>query len=237
VLQQRPGGAGAVSADEDRVPVPELLGDLRERRVQDLQVVGGGVAPGVTGAEQPGQRLMGVVAERQQRVIPERAFECGAGLFLLRVGDHDGGVQVDDQHGPAGPVAQVHPGHPDRWQRSTGQLRPAQPGDLTGSRAGGAQGHQVRLRDRVQDPPAGGVRGDRPEHGLLVAEGGDVADRGPTIGDHHRQIDQHPARVVRGLRSRPPGQSFRQRGREPGPVGHLRQQSAAGVRHQIRPRR
>ena len=47
------------------------VGDLRQRLVQDGDVVGGGVRPGAARAQQPGQRLAGVVQEAQQRVVAE----------------------------------------------------------------------------------------------------------------------------------------------------------------------
>ena len=47
------------------------------------------------------------------------------------------------------------------------------------------------------------VRGHRTEHVALVGERRDVADALTTIGQHHRHIDQHPARVMRNLRRDP----------------------------------
>ena len=59
--------ASAIGADQDRNAVPVRIGDLRERGVQDGDVIGGGVRAGVTGPQQPGQELPGVVAEGQDR--------------------------------------------------------------------------------------------------------------------------------------------------------------------------
>jgi hypothetical protein len=76
VRQPGPGGAGAVGADEDRGAVPVFVRDLREREVGDRDVVGGGVGPGVTRAQDRGQGLAGVVGVSRQpckrRVIQDR---------------------------------------------------------------------------------------------------------------------------------------------------------------------
>src|SRR3954453_21350073 len=59
------------------------------------------------------------------------------------------------------------------------------------------QPHRV---DLVQGPPAGRCRWHRAEHLALLAQHVDVTDRLPTVGDHHGQVDQHPAPIV----TRPP---------------------------------
>src|SRR5205085_6891320 len=46
-------------------PGPGRLGQLPEGLVQDGDVVGGGVAAGAAGAQDPGQRFVGVVQEAQ----------------------------------------------------------------------------------------------------------------------------------------------------------------------------
>lgn len=64
-------------------------------------VVGCGIGPGVARTQYHGEGLPGALAaaigERQDRVEAKRALECGRSRLLLGVGDHDRGVQVDDQ--------------------------------------------------------------------------------------------------------------------------------------------
>ena len=56
------GEAGAVGADQDP-SCPRGLGQLPERLTQDLDVVGGCVAAGAAGAQDPGEGLVGVIQE------------------------------------------------------------------------------------------------------------------------------------------------------------------------------
>ena len=49
------GAAGAVGADQDRVPVPIPVRDLGQRLVKDGDVVGGGVRSGVAWAQLGGE--------------------------------------------------------------------------------------------------------------------------------------------------------------------------------------
>jgi hypothetical protein len=91
------GGAGAVNADQDRLAVPVRLGDLGDRLVDDLDVVGRGVGAGVPGPEHPGQPFTGVVRERQQRVISGAKLERGRGLLLLPNDLSQHGVQIEHQ--------------------------------------------------------------------------------------------------------------------------------------------
>lgn len=54
--------------------MPVHVGDLRQGQVQDLDVVGGGVRPGVARAQHPGQGLAGGIQEAEQRVVAELIF-------------------------------------------------------------------------------------------------------------------------------------------------------------------
>ena len=74
MLHPRVGTAGPVSADQDRAG-PGGVGELRERQVQDGDVIGGGVRPGVADSQDPGQRLVGVVQVGNDRVVAEPALE------------------------------------------------------------------------------------------------------------------------------------------------------------------
>jgi len=50
-----------VDAQQDLDPLDLLVGDLRERLLRHLDLVGAGVGAGVGGAQEPGQRLVGLV--------------------------------------------------------------------------------------------------------------------------------------------------------------------------------
>ena len=96
-------------------------------------MVGGGVAAGSSGAQDPGQGLVGVVQEAQHRVHPEPAFEVRRCLLLLGVDLDQGGVDV--QHH----VVQI-PARGVRWrQHPPGLLGPREPGPLPRRRSGRPQ--------------------------------------------------------------------------------------------------
>ncbi|GAB6987701.1 hypothetical protein JCM10369A_42270 [Nocardioides pyridinolyticus] len=58
-------------------------------------VVGGGVRPGVPGAQLRGEELTGVVAPHPERVEPEGPLERGGRVLLLAVANHDRGVDIE----------------------------------------------------------------------------------------------------------------------------------------------
>jgi hypothetical protein len=66
-LQPRPGGARAVSGNQDRDPVPVRIGDLGKRQIGHRDVVGSGVRTGVARSQDRGQSFVGVVQPRGQR--------------------------------------------------------------------------------------------------------------------------------------------------------------------------
>ena len=129
--------------------------------------------------------------------------------LLLAVRHDDGGVLVDDQHRPAVVVEQRSPGGERRGQRLPRRFSTLCPGDLAGGGTGSGDAAQIRGRDRVQHPPAGRVRGHRPEYLTLIGQRRDVANALATISEDHRHIDQHPTRIVRGLPRRPPSEDRR----------------------------
>ncbi|MPM72135.1 hypothetical protein SDC9_119108 [bioreactor metagenome] len=173
------GAAGAVGADQDRLPGPRVLvGQLGEGGCGDGDVIGGGVGAGVPGPQMRHQCFAGpggsVVRERHQWVEPEPAFERRRGLLLLRMRRDQGGVQVDDQRilnaalvsggvvpgqGP-GPGAGLLPGRADRGHGLVGVL---------------GEG-----RDQARD---GRVRGHRPVDAGLPAQDSDVNASPPSTSD------------------------------------------------------
>jgi hypothetical protein len=54
----------------------------------------------------------------------------------------------------------------------------------------------VLVIDPVQHPPRGGVTGHRAEELVLVPQCRQMRQRVTTVGDHHRQVGQHPAGKV-----------------------------------------
>src|SRR5215204_7155682 len=79
------GGAGRVGADQDRLLLAGLPGQLGERQVDHLHLIGGGVGRGVARPQDRGQRLAGAVAAVQpgrQRMEPEPTL-VGPGSALL----------------------------------------------------------------------------------------------------------------------------------------------------------
>ena len=77
------------------------------------------------------------------------------------------------------------------------------------------------VAESVQQPPTGGVRGHRPEQGGLVGQDRDVADRLGAVGDRHRQIDQHPPRIMPRPRPTHPVQRGTQLGGQRGGAGQI----------------
>ncbi len=229
--QQRLRRAGAVETEKDRVTVAVLVRDLGQCCVDGGDVIGGGIASSVAWPQHPGQGFVGVVAEGQHRMETPAVFERRCGLFLLRVGDRDRGVLVDHQHRTPVPSQQRRPGHHRGRQHRAGRFATLGPSHLAGRRPGLRDRGQTHVSDRVQNTPACRVRGHRPEHTRLITERGDIADALPAISDHHRQIAQHPTRVVRRLRRGPTGEHRRQLRGQRGPVRQISQQPRPRVRH------
>ena len=182
----------AVSArTQDRGAVAVGFGHLAQGSVEDVDVVGGGVRAGVAAAQLAGEKLPGVVAERQHRVIPERPLERRRRLFLLRMADHDRGVQIDHQAG------QLAAGRGGRWERRPTGLAVLGPGHLAGRRSRPRDPGQPGVVDAVEQPPTRRVRGHRPEQRRLVLEHRHIRDGARPVSDRDRHVDQHPPRVVR----------------------------------------
>ena len=222
------GEPGAVGADQDP-PGPGRLGQLAQSLIQDRDVVGGGVAAGPSGTQDPGQRLVRVVQEAQDRMHPEPAFEVRRRLLLLRMHLDQGGVDVHHH------IVQVPPGGVGRRQHPPGLLGARQPGPLPRRRPGRPQPGQAPVVDAGQHPPRRRRRGDRPVQVRLIGQGGDVSDRLTAVGEHHRQIDQHLPRIVPTAAAADPISGGRVLRPQPGPLGQLPQQRGPGVRHDPRP--
>jgi hypothetical protein len=139
--------------------------------------------------QHPGQRLAGVVQEAEQRVVAEGLLPGRGRGLLLRVADHDGSIQIENQARDG--------------QARRGGLRQAAVGlDSLGP------GQFPRLRPSLTQPAQhrtvqigwqalrGRVRGERSEQLRLVAQHRQVRDRFTAVGEHHRQVHRDPGRVV-----------------------------------------
>jgi hypothetical protein len=216
------GAAAGVSADQD--PPAQAAGQLREREPGDLDMVGGGVGPGASVPEHDRQRLAvparAVVGEGGQGVEAERPLPGSGGLLLLRVRDHDGGVQVDGDQAAAGsrgrvpgqrprPLPGCRPGAPDRFQR---------PGQVRGQLADQPGHHRVG-RDRARE-----LR--------LLSQHRDIRQAVAAQRDRRGQVGHDLARVVDRPWRPPPGQPARQAPAQAGDPHRLPQQDRPGLRDQ-----
>jgi hypothetical protein len=110
-------------------------------------------------------------------------------------------------------------------------VRTSPPRRRSGVGAGGAQaGEPVGVTgDPLHHPPRRRGGGDRAEQLGLLTQDGKITQAVAAVGQQHRQVPQHRARVVpvpRGLATtRPP----RKRPGQPQPIGQLTQQRRPGV--------
>jgi hypothetical protein len=215
VVGQAVRGAGRVAAHQDLKVLDVLDRDLREREVQHCLVVLRGVRARVPRPQHATQRLPGLIDVRLQRVEAIPALVIASGPFLLGMRRDQRRVDVDRQ--PLGhtgklpePLACPSVRHPQRVEES-------------------------RLaRDPVNRPKRRGIRRHFPEQLLLVADRAQIGHALPAIGEHHRQIPDHPARIVATTTPLQARQARAERSREPDPVSDLREQRATHVRHQTR---
>ena len=207
--------AGAVRADQDLDALDVLGRDLRERQVEHRLVIGGGVRAGVPGPEHRAERLAGLIGIGVQRVKPVAALVVPGRPLLLRMARDQRRVQIDRQ-----PLRRaVQPPEPLARPRVRRAQRLQQPG---------------LGRDPVDHPERGRVRRHLTEQRLLLADRAEIGHALAAVGEHHRQIADHPARVMAATALLQARQPQRQRPRQPELVGDLRQQRAARVRHQTR---
>jgi hypothetical protein len=166
------GGAAGVGADQQRL-VACGGGELGERQVEDLDVVGGGVGTGVARPQAAGQGLAGAVAAVQvahQRVEAEAVLVGPGRALLVGVGVQQRAVYVDDQQALG--------------------VRTRPPGRRSGVGTGRAQaGEPVGIAGDLLDyPPRRRRGGDRAEQLGLLAEGGKIAQAVAAVGQQHHKI-------------------------------------------------
>lgn len=181
------GGAGGVGADLHawRIRItgsrPSVFGQRGQCHRQDLDVVGGGVGPGLAGTQQAGQCLptgdIGTVEVGQQRMEPEGLLPRFAAFsFSLCAMEIVASISITSPPVMSGPAPAAH-------ARSRARTHLPQPG-------------QVLVIDAVEYPPRGGVTGDRTEQFVLIPQSRQMSQRVTAVGDHHRRIRQHSPRQV-----------------------------------------
>jgi hypothetical protein len=87
-------------------------------------------------------------------------------------------------------------------------------------------------RDPVDDPERRRVRRHLPEQRILLTDRTQIRDALAAVDQHHRQVPDHPARVMTTTPLLDPRKPPRQRAREPHHLSDVRDQRRAGVRHQ-----
>src|SRR4029078_5694723 len=105
VFEQFVGEPGPVQADQH--PTPIAARDAGHRLVEQGDVVRGVVGGGVARTGVDHEQVVGVVAGGHVRAEPDAALVGGSGVFLVRAGVNDRGVQVD--HGDPGHLAAAAP--------------------------------------------------------------------------------------------------------------------------------
>lgn len=91
---------------------------------------------------------------------------------------------------------------------------------------------QQRGVDLRQQPPRCRVGRDRDEQGHLVTEHGQIGDGLTAVGEHRRQIDRDPARIMAAPASPQTGQGLPERTDQTSGVGEIGEQT----RRRDRPR-
>ena len=218
-VQQCVGRTRAVGPDQQLLAVSG--GDLGDRVGEDLDVVSSGVRSRVARTELGGEELTGVVTPHAQRVESEGPLEGRCRVLLLAVADHDRGVGV--QHDQI-----VEFGTGDPAGRHT--IRELGPHVATRSCPRGLDLLQPCGRDLVQGTPHRRRRRDPAQHAGLVAQHVDVSDRLTTISEHHRNVGQDPAAVMKRDKVAA-DHHLGQLGREAGAVSQQTGGDAARVGH------
>ena len=204
------GSAGGISADQDLQALEVLGRDLRERPIEHRHMIGGGVRAGVPRSEQGAERLPGLIQVDLQRVKPVAALVVPGRLLLLRMRRDQRRIDIERQ--------------PLRRTMQLPEPRP-RPGVRDPE---GVQQPRLR-RDPVNHPERRRVRRHGPEQRQLLTDRAEIRDALAAVDEHHREIADHPARVMTAtpLLDRP--QPPRQHLREPQVVSDLRDERGARV--------
>jgi len=166
-VEQLVAGARRVDAQQQLDRLDLLAGDLLERRLGDVDLVGGGIRAGVARAQLCAQRLARLVEVGEQRVKAKAALEGPGGALLVGVARDQRGVEVD---------------------RHLLGRHPEPPRLGAGLRVRGPQAVEPAglASDRLDDAKRRGVRGDGAEQRRLIAHRAQVGQAVAAVGEHHR---------------------------------------------------
>jgi hypothetical protein len=140
-------------------------------------VIIGGVRAGVAGAQQAAERLSGLIQVDLQRVKPVAALVVPGRLLFLRMRRDQRRVHIDRQ--PLRRVMQLPEPSPGARVRDPDRVQ------------------QPRLRrDPLDHPKRRRVRRDRPKQRVLLPDRTEIGDALAAVDEHHREIADHPARVM-----------------------------------------
>jgi len=145
----------------------QLLGQLGERALEHLDVVGSGVRAGVARPQQTRQRLLASRLVAEQRVEAEAALVRPGRALLVGVSGDQGGVEVEDH--ALGCACQLP--HPSA---GAGARRPDR--------------LQTPLVEHGEYPPSGRIRGNLAEQARLVAQRAQVGQAVAAVGEHYREL-------------------------------------------------
>ena len=207
--------AGRIGSHEDLDRLELLGGYLRERPVDHGHVIGGGVRPGVPRAQHHRERLPRLIRIRAERVEPVPVLVVPGRPLLLGVRGDQRRVHIDRK--PAGRTVQL-----------------PEPLACAGVRRAQRVQHPRLRRDPVEHPERGRVRRDRPEQRVLLPDRPEIRDALAAVGQHHREIGDHPAGIMTTTPPFDPRQPARHSAREPELVRDLPEQRGPRVRHQPR---
>ena len=202
--------AGRIRTRED-LPVERARRQLLERQIQQLEVILGVVRTSVPRPQDPREHLS--ATGHQQRVEAEPALVMPGRVLLLGVHVDRGGVEVED--------------HPVR--RGARRPRPRASG-----RPGRADPSELVLPDREHHPPRRRDRRHIPEQRRLARQGREVRHAPTAVREHHRQVADNPAGIVRRAPLARALKRVAQTAGETDPIGDQRQQRAARPRRQAR---
>jgi len=192
------------------LPLQVLGGDLRQRQPQHVEVIAGGVRPGVPRSENRRQRLADLIQPAPERMKPVPVLVVPGHQLLIGVRGQQRRVDVERQR--VRPGARVP--HP----------RPR-------CCAGGPDLTQQPLVDRLQHPMRRGLRRPSAEQPLLPTVGIQIGHAVAAVGEHHRHINENPARIMRRAPLPRQRQRLRQPARQTNAVGQRNRQCSPGVGH------
>ena len=166
-----------------------------------------------TSSQHPGERLVGLVQIRQDRVKPEPGAVVHRRAFLLGMRVDQRRVDID--HDPLGPNPETPRTFPRRRTRGAQRIK------------------QRRLAgDPIDQPKRRRVRSDRPEQRLLIPDRAKVRQTVAAVGEHHREIPDHPAGIMTSTTLTNPRQRTRELPGETDPVSDLAEQRGTRMRNQ-----